>query len=581
MWYNRFIWRCYILKVSVSKSKNTTIYYLSKSVWVNGKSTTKTIEKIGTYEEIKAVCGDMDPLDWAKAYAARKSAEEKAAKKDVLVKYSSSSCIPLNSRRLVNVGYLFLQDIYYELGIDKICSEISERYKFSFDLNQIFSMLVYTRVIFPGSKASSLQDSQEFLEPPHCELHQVYRALEVVAKENDFFQARLYQNSEKVLPRKKNVLYYDCTNYYFEIEEPDDFRKYGISKEHRPNPIVQMGLFMDADGIPLAFSVFDGNLNEQPSMQPLEEKIISDFGIQRLVVCTDAGLSSAANRRFNNVANRRFVTAQSVKTLKGFLKDFCLADDGWHLFGSSKTYKLSELDEKLHYEDTFYKERWINEDGLEQRLIVTFSFKYRDYERSIRERQIDRAKQMLDTPSSLKKKQPNDPKRFISRDYCTTQGEMAEKAITRLNEEQITYEESFDGLYAVCTNLEDDVSVILKVNQRRWEIEECFRIMKSELRARPVYLSRKDRITAHFTTCFTALVIYRILEKKLGEKYTCEEILEVLRKMNMLIAEGDGYIPAYTRTDLTDQLNETFGFRTDYQIISQRNMKKICTKTKK
>ena len=569
------------MKVSVSKSKNTTIYYLSKSVWVNGKSTTKTIEKIGTYEEIKAICGDMDPLDWAKAYAAKRSAEEKASKSDVLVKYSSSTCIDVDSRRLVNVGYLFLQDIYYDLGLDKICSEISDRYKFSFDLNRILSMLVYSRVIFPGSKASSLQDSQEFLEPPKCELHQVYRALEVLAKENDFFQAQLYQNSEKILARKKNVLYYDCTNYYFEIEEPDDFRKYGVSKEHRPNPIVQMGLFMDADGIPLAFSVFDGNLNEQPSMQPLEEKIISDFGVQRLVVCTDAGLSSTANRRFNSVANRRFVTTQSVKTLKGFLKEFCLADDGWHIFGSRKTYKISELDEHLHYDTTFYKERWINEDGLEQRLIVTYSLKYRDYERSVRNRQIERAVQLLDTPSSIKKKQANDPKRFIAHDYCTVQGEVAEKAVMYLNEEQIAHEERFDGLYAVCTNLEDDVSTILKVNQRRWEIEECFRIMKSEFRARPVYLSRRDRITAHFTTCFTALVIYRILEKKLEGKYTCEEILTTLKKMNMLISEGDGYIPVYTRTDLTDRLHDAFGFRTDYQIISQRNMKKICTKTKK
>ncbi|MBR1757364.1 MAG: transposase [Lachnospiraceae bacterium] len=233
------------------------------------------------------------------------------------------------------------------------------------------------------------------------------------------------------------------------------------------------------------------------------------------------------------------------------------------------------------YDTTFYKERWINEDGLEQRLIVTYSLKYRDYERSIRDRQVERAVQMLDTPSSIKKKQPNDPKRFIARDYCTMHGEVAEKTVTYLDEEQIANEERFDGLYAVCTNLEDDVSTILKVNQRRWEIEECFRIMKSELRARPVYLSRRDRITAHFTTCFTALVIYRILEKKLEGKYTCEEILTTLKKMNMLVSEGDGYIPAYTRTDLTDHLHEAFRFRTDYQIISQRNMKKICTKTKK
>ena len=569
------------MKVCISKSKNTTIYYLSKSVRIGNRTTTKTIEKIGTYDEIKEKCGDMEPLEWAKKYAAKRSAEEKAAKQDVIMKCSSSMLIDKNVRRSCNAGYLFLLDIYYSLGIDKICAEISEKYKFEYDLNEILSMLVCSRIIAPGSKRSSLEEANGFVEQPKCSLHQIYRALEVIAKENDFFQSQLYKNSQSITERRKDVLYYDCTNYYFEIEDGDDFRKYGVSKEHRPNPIVQMGLFIDSDGIPLSFSVFDGNFSEQPSMTPLEKKILQDFDTSDFVVCTDSGLSSIANRRFNSIQGRGFVTAQSIKKLKGFLQDFCLGDDGWYLPGSDRRYKLSELDEEKDCDRVFYKDRWINENDLEQHLIVTYSIKYRNYQRAVRGRQIVRAEKLAENPSSLSRKKENDPKRFVMQEHCTTDGEAAEKTITSLDQNRIDNEMKYDGFYAVCTNLEDDVSDIIRINQKRWEIEECFRIMKTEFKARPVYLSRRDRITAHFTTCFTALVIYRMLEKKLENRFTCEEIIGTLRDMNMMIAPGEGYIPTYTRTDLTDALHGAFGFRTDYQITSQKNMRKILNQTRK
>ena len=569
------------MKVCISKSKNTTIYYLSKSVRIGSRTTTKTIEKIGTYDEIKEKCGDMEPLEWAKKYAAQRSAEEKAAKQDVIMKCSSSMLIDKNVRRSCNAGYLFLLDIYYSLGIDKICAEISEKYRFEYDLNEILSMLVCSRIIAPGSKRSSLEEANGFVEQPKCSLHQIYRALEVIAKENDFFQSQLYKNSQSITERRKDVLYYDCTNYYFEIEDEDDFRKYGVSKEHRPNPIVQMGLFIDSDGIPLSFSVFDGNFSEQPSMTPLEKKILQDFDTSDFVVCTDSGLSSIANRRFNSIQGRGFVTAQSIKKLKGFLQDFCLGDDGWYLPGSDRRYKLSELDEEKDCDRVFYKDRWINENDLEQHLIVTYSIKYRNYQRAVRGRQIVRAEKLAENPSSLSRKKENDPKRFVMQEHCTTDGEAAEKTITSLDQNRIDNEMKYDGFYAVCTNLEDDVSDIIRINQKRWEIEECFRIMKTEFKARPVYLSRRDRITAHFTTCFTALVIYRMLEKKLENRFTCEEIIRTLRDMNMMIAPGEGYIPTYTRTDLTDALHGAFGFRTDYQITSQKSMRKILNQTRK
>ncbi len=569
------------MKLTCAGSKNSPIYYVQKSIRKGNKTTTKTVERLGSIEEIKARCGDADPIEWAKEYTRKLTIAEKESNKGILLKYSATQLIEKNVRRSCNAGYLFLQDVYYSLGINKICSDISDKYKFEFDLNDILTMLVYSRIISPGSKRSSLTESQALIEQPKCDLHQVYRALEVLAKENDFFQSELYKNSQNVINRKKDVLYYDCTNYYFEIEEEDDFRKYGVSKEHRPNPIVQMGLFMDANGIPLSFSLFNGNENEQPSMSPLEQKIIKDFDTSDFIVCTDAGLSSTANRKFNSIQGRGFVTTQSIKKLKVFLQSFCLEDDGWYLPGNRKTYKLSELDEDADYDKVFYKDKWINEDNLEQHLIVTYSIKYRNYQRTIRERQIERAKKFVDSPSKLNKKKANDPKRFVEQGHCTSSGEVADKVFTSLNQTQIDEETKYDGLYAVCTNLDYSVSDIIRINQKRWEIEECFRIMKTEFKARPVYLSRKDRITAHFTTCFTALIIYRILEKKLGEKYTCPELINTIRSMDMMIAPGEGYIPTYTRTDITDALHEAFGFRTDYQIISQKNMRKILNQTKR
>lgn len=569
------------MKLTRAGSKNCPVYYVQKSFRNGNKTSTRTIERLGSIEEIAVRAGGQDPLTWAKAYVKKLTEDEKNAKQDIIIRYSASHLIEKDSDQSVNVGYLFLQQLYYSLGLDKICRTVADKYKFEFDLNAILSMLVFSRIIAPGSKQSSLVQARQFLEQPDCELHQVYRALEILSKESGQIQAKLYRNSDALHKRDRTVLFYDCTNFYFEIEDEDSFRRFGHSKEHRPNPVVQMGLFMDADGIPLSFSMFSGNKNEQPSMKPLETKILQDFGASEFVVCTDAGLASLPNRRFNNIQGRKFITAQPIKKLKGFLQDFCLDDEGWRLPGCNKVFRLSELDEKKHYGDVFYRDRWINENGLEQHLIVTFSLKYRDYLRHIRSRQVERARIMAEKPSSLKRTGQNDPKRFVKQTHCTTDGEVAARSVTGLDQDKIDYEARYDGFYAVCTNLEGDPQRIVNINRQRWEIEECFRIMKSEFKARPVFLSREDRISAHFLTCFIALVIFRLLEIKLKKKYTCSQIIRTLRDMRMLVARGEGYIPAYTRTELTDDLHDAFNFRTDYEIVSRQNMKKICTLTRK
>lgn len=576
-----------IMRLSLSKSKNAISLYVIKDVIEKNKRTTKIIEKLGTIKELEQKLNGQDPIEWAKEYIEELNKKEKNQKRDVFVKYSQSKQIEKDIQRSFNGGYLFLQQLYHQLGLHKICYDISEKYKFTFNLDSILSRLIYGRILFPSSKLNTYQESKYLLEPPDFELQHVYRALEVIAKETDFIQAKLYENSLSALKRNDRILYYDCTNYFFEIEEENGLKQYGFGKDHKPNPIVGMGLFMDGDGIPLAFSIYSGNTNEQTTLKPLEEKIFKDFELSKFIVCTDAGLSGTENRKFNDKKGRAFITTQSVKKLKKHLKQWALDPNGWLLSGKNKLYDISLLDrDKEAYEkyksETFYKERWIKEDGLEQKLIITYSLKYRDYQRKIRNRQLERAAKLIETkPSNINKKTQNDFKRFISSTNITKDGEIADKTVYSINSDVIANEEMYDGFYAVCTNLDDDATVITKINHRRWEIEECFRIMKSEFKARPVYLSRDDRIEAHFTTCFIALVLYRYLEKCLGEKFTSHEIISSLRDMNFYSIPTEGYVPTYTRTNFTDTLHEAFGFRTDYEIISAKQMKNIFQNTKK
>ena len=573
------------MRLKITKTNSNTNYYVIKDIKTpTGKRTTAIYEKLGNENDLLKKSNGKDILEWVDEYIKTLNDNEKSNKNDILIRKSPSKLIPKNEQFCFNVGYAFLQDIYHSLGLNNICADISDKYRFNYDLDNILSRLIYSRIIYPSSKLATFELSKKYIEQPNFELHDIYRALEVISKETDFIQSELYKNSLKVTKRNTNILYYDCTNYFFEIEQESGLRQYGPSKEHRPNPITQMGLFMDGDGIPLAFNISSGNTNEQVTLKPLEEKILEDFKLSKFIVCTDAGLASYANRKFNNKEDRAFITTQSIKKLKKYLMDWALSPDGWHLSRDNKQYNINDINEneEIFKDKIFFKERWIKENDLEQKLIVTYSLKYKNYQRQIRNAQIERAKNAISSNNfKLDKCNQNDFKRFIKRTNITTEGEIAEKKILSINNEIIQKEEQFDGFYGVCTNLDDNAEEIIKVNQKRWEIEDSFRIMKSEFKARPIYLSRDDRIIAHFTTCFLSLVILRFLEKRLEEKYTSSEIIETLRNMNLQKNFDCSYEPVYTRTDLTDDLHEKFGFRTDYEILKESNLKKILRKTKK
>lgn len=597
------------MKLKISRSKNSCTLYVQKAYRdKTGKSTSKIVERIGSLDEVRAKAGAQDPIEWAKAYVQRLTAEEKEQRRVVMPRLHPSTLIPKNVSQSCLSGHLFIQRLYYRTGIDRICSAISKKRKFDFDLDAVLQLLVYGRVLRPSSKLATCVGSSDYLEPFDVGLQHVYRALDVLADNDSYIQTRLFKNSASVVRRDTTVLYYDCTNYFFETEKADPvvigedgtrkvgMRQYGASKEHRPNPIVQMGMFVDNTGFPLAMCVNPGNTNEQVTLIPTEKAIVEQMGIERIVVCTDGGLSSEDNRSYNSTAERSFITVQSLKKLNDTYTDWALETDGWRLVpwsGAQKaartamglgvdddtdmTFDLTADDTARYYGDrTFYRERWIvnEKTGFSQRMIVTFSFRYRHYLRALRRRQVAAAETMARKGCSGKKR-PTSPERFLSETHATEQGEVAVFKTVALNLDAIADEERYDGFYAVCTDLNDNVDEILRLNHNRWEAEDAFRVLKTDFRARPAFVWTDEHIRGHFIVCFIALLLFRILESELQYKYTSSQIISTLRGMTLNIIPGEGYRPNYTRTDLTDDLHDIAGFRTDTQIITNQKIKQI------
>lgn len=573
--------------ITITGSKNNKDVYINQSYRKeNGKSSSRIYKKLGKFNELlEEFSGDQEKmLAWAKEEAKKETDLYNQHNVKVTVPFSKAACIPKNEIRSFHIGYLFLQSLCTQLCFDKICRTIKSRHKFQYDFHAILTDLIYARILSPSSKLGSYEFCQTLLEPPKYNLQDVYRALSVIAEESDFIQSELYKNSNFLHPRDQRILYYDCTNYYFEIEEENEFKRYGKSKEHRPNPIVTMGLFMDADGIPLAFDIFPGNQNEQTTLKPLESKILKDFNCSEFIFCSDAGLGSASNRRFNSLGNRSYIMTHSLKRMKKEDQEIALNPTQFRKVGAKGFLDLRTLDETDEdvYHTIYYKEIPVVTGAMEETLIVTYSPKQKAYQRKIRARQIEWAEKIIASPGQKRKgKNQNDPMRFVKKTSVTPDGETVETQVYNLDEEQIQKEERYDGFYAVITNLEGDVNEIIKINKQRWEIEESFRIMKTEFEARPVYVRRDDRIKAHFMTCYISLLIYRLLEKKMGDNYTSNQILETLRSMQMtLLNTASGYIPSYTRTELTDALHKVFHFRTDYEFITKSSMRTIIKETK-
>lgn len=618
LWYDR-------------KSTNPT-YFVQLGIRNGKKTTTKNIARIGRHSDLLKITDD--PLSYAKEQVARYNEEAKnnnrvslELKIDFAQKLKSSDSAVSSSRQL-NIGYFFLQQLYHSLEIGSFFDSLTAESRITFDPDLINRFLTYDRILNPDSKLGSLQHMANYYEQPEFDYMHIMRTLDLMAEHYDEYISYLFEKSSNVIKRNTSVCYYDCTNYYFETEMEDEdyvdevtgetirgLRKYGPSKEHRPNPLVEMGLFMDTDGIPLSMCITSGSDNEQTTAIPLEKKLTQMFQKKKFIYCADAGLGSLNIRNFNSMGGRAFVVTQSIKKLSGRLKEAVFNDYDYRLLSSDepvmietmKSFDRQDPGNKDLYNDRAYKiltadtafdlglyeekklkngktVRVKSKAEVKQKVIITFSRKMMEYQRYIRGRQIERAKKMLkNLDPETYKKGPHDVTRFIKRTSCTESGEEATDSY-EIDQDIIDKEEKYDGYYAVATNLDDDAKTIIGISSNRYKIEDCFRITKTNLSARPVYHQKPRRIIAHFMICYTALLIYRLLETKLnryGTHFTIENIIETLQNMEVADIEDMCYMSTYDNSKVCTALNAVWDLGLDKKYYQPKELNKKIKKISK
>lgn len=635
------------MRLSFSRAKRPhTIYVIDSYRKSNGRSSSKKIETLGSEEEIERKYGCADGLQWAKEYVARLNAEAKSAKEPVRAEFSASGRIEPGQSNLRYGGDLLLIPLYNSLGLPQQCAAISSQSRAKYPLNDILESLVVLRVLFPCSKRASHAINQKRIRHSSFSIEDVYLALSQLAGHIGDIQAAVWKASKKAVGRNTRVVYYDCTNYYFDIEDNDPdvasknggktakgLRKRGKSKEHRPDPIVQMGMFMDSDGIPLAFTIFPGNESEQLSLQPLEEMMAEQFGLTDFIISTDAGLASESNRRYNMTEGREYIAVQSIPSLPESDQNMATAPEGWRVafrdkgrgpldpgdpgrevfnldellkaddadsrLGGTSLYKEIIVDKKLRVDNPAWgaeseaqkTDRPKGKDGKpipktvtatrSERVIVTYSHDFALYLKHKREVRVDIAKDLVSRKCLNSRQSQQDIRKFVKALYVTNDGEVAEHVELCLNQELIDQEARLDGFYAYGTSLDDDAVDVLKVRAFHYEIEHLFRTTKTFLKARPVYLSREDRIRAHFLVCFLAMVLLKSLQKKIDmPEVSIDKLIQTLREFNFHYIKGAGYCPLFERTPLTDRLQEVAGMKLDTQIVPLKTMRKICKSLK-
>lgn len=620
------------------KSKDPT--YFIQIGFRNGKKTsTRNIARIGRHSELLAR-GIADPLAYAKQKVAEANEQQKSGKVsmelpvDFTEKLRSSDALASSSSSL-GIGYFFLQAVYHQLKLKDFFKKVTTDSKISFDPNEVNRFLTFSRILAPDSKLGTYDNLGHYFEQPSIQYQHILRTMDILYRNYDAYITHLYEQSERIVKRDTSVCYFDCTNFYFETESEDTdvdevtgeilkgFRRYGPSKEHRPNPLVEMGLFMDSQGIPISMCLAAGSENEQTLAIPLEEKITRMFHGRRFIYCADAGLSSLNIRLFNSLGGRAFIVTQSVKKLSAVLQEAVFNDYDYHLLsdGSAvsirdmkafdrfqegnlslyqdRAFKLLSADRAV---DTGLMETVVCKNGkkkrvsskalLHQTIIVTFSRKMMEYQRHIRNGQIDRARSLLKNldPETFKKG-PNDVTRFIRRNPKYKEGTGAADEYV-LNQERIELEEKYDGYYAVATNLqkeetesdEEFVRSILSKNEKRYQIEDCFRVMKTNFNARPVFHQTEERITAHFLICYTALLVFRLLQARLDEycrkqkqekiHLTAENIIRTLQNMEVTNVQDLFYLATYTDSKTLEVLNAVYDLKLDHKYYLPKEMNK-------
>lgn len=613
------------MKLYYDKRLKDPTYYIQQGFRNGKKTTTKNIKRLGKHSELLLITDD--PLEYAKNEVKKMNEEYRSGRSEFIVTMDFNERIPstdspCSNSTSLNIGYLYLKDIYAKLNLSDFFKSVSSDRKITYDCNKICQFLTYARILDPASKYGTYDKLDTYYEKPQVEYQHMIRFLDILDRNSDKYLKHLFDNSENIVKRDTSVMYYDCTNYFFETEKPDEeivdevtgeiilgLRQFGISKENKTSPIVEMGLIMDSRGIPISMCIHPGNTNEQLTAVPLEKEVIRMTGNKKFIYCADAGLGSYNIRKFNDMGGRAYIVTQSVKKLGQEIKNIVFNDSNYHLLSNDDAITLKEMrtfDKKdannlSLYNDFAYKvipantamdtglyEEKVYKNGrtkkvktkgtLHQYIIVTFSRKMMEYQRTIRERQLERAKKLLRLKDPEKiKKGPNDIRRFLKNTSSDTANYV-------LDMDKIHEEEKYDGFYAVATNLDDSAKDILAVAQNRYKIEDCFRIMKTNFDARPVFLRKPERIRAHFLICYTALHIYRLMECKLDDNLThvtTSNLIKTLRNMNVVNMDDMYYKSIYSGSQALDALERCFELQLNRKYYRPSDLNKIVKKFSK
>ena len=613
------------MKLYYDKRLKDPTYYIQQGFRNGKKTTTKNIKRLGKHSELLLITDD--PLEYAKNEVKKMNEEYRSGRSEFVVTMDfneriPSSDSPCSNSTSLNIGYLYLKDIYAKLNLSDFFKSVSSDRKITYDCNKICQFLTYARILDPASKYGTYDKLDTYYEKPQVEYQHMIRFLDILDRNSDKYLKHLFDNSENIVKRDTSVMYYDCTNYFFETEKPDEeivdevtreiilgLRQFGISKENKPSPIVEMGLIMDSRGIPISMCIHPGNTNEQLTAVPLEKEVIKMTGNKKFIYCADAGLGSYNIRKFNDMGGRAYIVTQSVKKLGQEIKDIVFNDSNYRLLSNDdaitlkemRTFNKKDANNLSLYNDFAYKvipantamdtglyEEKVYKNGrtkkvkakgtLHQYIIVTFSRKMMEYQRTIRERQLERAKKLLRLKDPEKiKKGPNDIRRFLKNTSSDTANYV-------LDMDKIHEEEKYDGFYAVATNLDDSAKDILAVAQNRYKIEDCFRIMKTNFDARPVFLRKPERIRAHFLICYTALLIYRLMECKLDDNLThvtTSNLIKTLRNMNVVNMDDMYYKSIYSGSQALDALERCFELQLNRKYYRPSDLNKIVKKFSK
>lgn len=614
------------MKLYYDKRLKDPTYYIQQGFRNGKKTTTKNIKRLGKHSELLLITDN--PLEYAKNEVKKMNEEYRSGRSEFIVTMDFNERIPstdspCSNSTSLNIGYLYLKNIYAKLNLSDFFKSVSSDRKITYDCNKICQFLTYARILDPASKYGTYDKLDTYYEKPQVEYQHMIRFLDILDRNSDKYLKHLFDNSENIVKRDTSVMYYDCTNYFFETEKPDEeivdevtgeiilgLRQFGISKENKTSPIVEMGLIMDSRGIPISMCIHPGNTNEQLTAVPLEKEVIKMTGNKKFIYCADAGLGSYNIRKFNDMGGRAYIVTQSVKKLGQEIKDIVFNDSNYRLLSNDddaitlkemRTFNKKDANNLSLYNDFAYKvipantamdtglyEEKVYKNGrtkkvkakgtLHQYIIVTFSRKMMEYQRTIRERQLERAKKLLRLKDPEKiKKGPNDIRRFLKNTSSDTANYV-------LDMDKIHEEEKYDGFYAVATNLDDSAKDILAVAQNRYKIEDCFRIMKTNFDARPVFLRKPERIRAHFLICYTALLIYRLMECKLDDNLThvtTSNLIKTLRNMNVVNMDDMYYKSIYSGSQALDALERCFELQLNRKYYRPSDLNKIVKKYSK